>query len=262
MLYLKRGLWMQKFEKIVKTYNLIAKKYDLKRSNPEQNSWNEFLEIPLITKFLKNKVSDKDVLDLGCGTGHLTQKIYEWGGKVKGIDLSDKMIAIAKKSLNYLNFYVGNAIKLPFYKNEFDIVTSSLVLHYVQDLKQVFSEVSRVLKSNGKFVFTMHHPMAEVMTFAESESGDCPLVTENTQKISPITLSPYFHNKSYIWEMCGEKIESYHHTFEEITQSFKDFFVLTDLLEAKPSQKDAKNFKDFAKTNDYPTFLGIELQKR
>ena len=60
------------------------------------------------------------------------------------IDISEKSIAIARKSNPSCNFYVGDMIKLPFKDNEFDFIFSSLAISHVEDKDRVFKELYRV----------------------------------------------------------------------------------------------------------------------
>ena len=145
------------------TYDKFGKVYHKKRHNPKENFYNEYLEMPAISSLLKNIVKKKKVLDLGCGSGIFSKKLRSWGAKVTGIDLSKTLINIAQKENPEINFFVGNAEKTKFKNKEFDIVVSGLMLHYLKNLKKSFLEVSRILKNDGLFVFSMNHPVREAV---------------------------------------------------------------------------------------------------
>ena len=234
---------MSGMDEIKNIYNNIAEEYDKKRANPDSATWNDILESPAIDSVLKPLVKLKKILDLGCGTGILTKKIVAWGGNATGIDISEKMIQIAKTNNRGIEFFVGNSNDLLFDKNHFDIVTSSLVMHYMEDLHPCFAEAARVLKDNGHFVFTMHHPVQESFKVNQSKENGRPV------------LQPYFHNNSYYWRMCNAEILSYHHTFEDIIKNLKSAgFVLKDLIECRPDPSTAGTFADYEFTSQYPTF--------
>lgn len=91
------------------------------------------------------------VLDLGCGTGVLTAEIAGRGAKIVGVDLSEEMIAQAKKKFPDLKFEVADARALKF-EAEFDAVFSNAVLHWIPDAEQVLAGVARALQPGGRFV--------------------------------------------------------------------------------------------------------------
>jgi ubiquinone/menaquinone biosynthesis C-methylase UbiE len=98
----------------------------------------------------------QNVLDIGCGTGwavfHMADIIKE-EGRAYGIDLSSKMIEMAKmKSSNYTNVYFFKvpARRLPFEENYFDLMISTNAFHHFSEPKKVLEEVYRVLVPGGK----------------------------------------------------------------------------------------------------------------
>ena len=232
-------------------YNQIAQEYRKKRSDPQKNTWNELLEVPAIEAILKASVNGKLILDLGCGTGLLTQKIKNWGGQVIGIDPAEKMIELATLDSPEIDFKVGPAEALPFGERAFDVVASSLVMHYIQDLTKPFSEVSRVLKPNGTFVFSMHHPFQESFK------------REKIREENKVVMQPYFHNDAYFWKMCGGELLSFHHTFENIVSSLASAgLYIRQLIECRPSPTTQSTFTDYDFTSAYPTFCVFEASKK
>ncbi len=102
------------------------------------------LEKPAMYSALGN-VRGKTVLCLGCGAGEECGYIKARGAKqVVGMDISQSLINEAKKNYSQLEFHVMDMEKLKFKDKSFDIVYSSLVLHYIKDWTCVLSEVSRV----------------------------------------------------------------------------------------------------------------------
>lgn len=91
------------------------------------------------------------VLDLGCGTGHLTARIAEAGVTVLGVDSSAEMIAEAQRTYPALAFEVADARHLT-YDARFDAVFSNAVLHWVADADLAAAGVARALKPGGRFV--------------------------------------------------------------------------------------------------------------
>ena len=76
-------------------------------------------------------VPGERILDLGCGTGHLTAHIAKSGAEVVGIDSSEDMVRVASQNYPNILFEVADARSLP-YVAEFDAVFSNAVLHWVR----------------------------------------------------------------------------------------------------------------------------------
>ncbi len=93
------------------------------------------------------------ILDLGCGTGELTQRIVAAGASVTGIDASPEMVAAAREK--GLRADHGNAEKLPYPDRTFDAVFSNAALHWIRGQDDMLSEVRRVLRPGGRFVAEM-----------------------------------------------------------------------------------------------------------
>ena len=91
------------------------------------------------------------ILDLGCGTGHLTAHIAESGAEVVGIDSSDDMVRVASQNYPHIRFEVADARSLP-YGGAFEAVFSNAVLHWVRPPEAVVESVWRALRPGGRFV--------------------------------------------------------------------------------------------------------------
>ena len=91
------------------------------------------------------------ILDLGCGTGHLTQEIANQGAEVIGVDSSTEMIEEGKFLFPELDLRVGNGEKLDF-NQEFTAVFSNAAIHWMKNGEQVIKGVNRALKPGGRFV--------------------------------------------------------------------------------------------------------------
>lgn len=91
------------------------------------------------------------ILDLGCGPGHLTQKIAERGAEVLGLDASPEMIAQARQNYPGLQFVLQDAPAMDF-DNEFDAVFSNAALHWMLDASGVVKAIARALRMSGRLV--------------------------------------------------------------------------------------------------------------
>jgi trans-aconitate methyltransferase len=94
------------------------------------------------------------ILDLGCGTGHLTAKIVETGANAVGLDSSTSMIAQARQNFPELKFVLSNARDFRF-DEPFDAVFSNAVLHWIQEPEAVIRCVAAALRPGGRFVLEM-----------------------------------------------------------------------------------------------------------
>ncbi len=97
---------------------------------------------------------NKSVLDVATGTGSLAIALSSKARKVVGIDLSSKMLNVAKKKTikDNVSFVQMDATKMNFQDNQFDIITISLGLHDmpIEVRSFVLKEIKRVLKKDGK----------------------------------------------------------------------------------------------------------------
>jgi trans-aconitate methyltransferase len=91
------------------------------------------------------------ILDLGCGTGHLTARIAEAGAHVVGVDRSPEMIRQAKEKYPSLRFEVMDARQIALDGN-FDAVFSNAALHWINEPERVISCIKKSLRPGGRFV--------------------------------------------------------------------------------------------------------------
>lgn len=91
------------------------------------------------------------ILDLGCGTGDLANKLSALGVDIVGIDHSEHMIANAKAKYPGVCFSVKDILDLG-YENEFDAVFSNAVLHWIKSPEEALKEIYKSLCLGGKFI--------------------------------------------------------------------------------------------------------------
>ncbi|MBN2501659.1 MAG: class I SAM-dependent methyltransferase [Anaerolineales bacterium] len=146
-------------------YDQISAQYaDLLRWGLE-NSWTHFAITVHILLEIAADLKDLRVCDLGCGEGHLARSLAQHGAIVTGVDLSTKMLALAKarsaeiSNLDYVNDDAQSLKKLG--KASFDLVISNLAFMDIPDLNQTYQAVQRILKPGGRFIFSILHPCFE-----------------------------------------------------------------------------------------------------
>ena len=103
-----------------------------------------------IVELLAPKAGEQ-ILDLGCGTGQLTEKIAQSGAFVQGIDSSLSMISTAKVNYPHINFSVADARSFQV-GEPLDAVFSNAVLHWIKQPDAVINCVEKALKPGGRFV--------------------------------------------------------------------------------------------------------------
>ena len=112
-------------------------------------------EWPALEKMMPD-VENMEILDLGCGYGwHCIYFCQKKAARVIGVDLSEKMLETARKRAQGLDIsYRRCAMEdVDFPDNSFDMVFSSLALHYVEDFARLAEKVKRMLKPGGIFCF-------------------------------------------------------------------------------------------------------------
>lgn len=115
------------------------------------------------------------VLDLGCGTGRLLNRLATQFTDLRGtgLDLSAKMLQVARQQNRYsqrLIFIQGNAESLPFADRQFDVIFNTISFLHYPDPIRVFSEVKRVLKPNGCF-YLVDYTVKRELIFPFSPGG-------------------------------------------------------------------------------------------
>jgi trans-aconitate methyltransferase len=103
-----------------------------------------------LLELLEAKVGER-ILDLGCGTGHLTEQIAASGAEVVGVDRSSDMIRQAKEEYPALQFEVMDAREIAF-AELFDAVFSNATLHWIKEPEKVIARIAAVLRPRGRFV--------------------------------------------------------------------------------------------------------------
>ncbi len=179
------------------------------------------------------ELSGKTVLDLGCGYGWHCQYAIEQGAKsVVGIDLSEKMLSKARQLTKQKNVIFEQCAIEDFNAEEasFDVIFSSLALHYVADLRAIFHNAFKLLKPNGVLCYSVEHPI-----FTSNSAQDWHY---DNNKIQHWPLDDYFHEGKRKTEFLGSQVIKYHRTLEtHISTLLSEKFEIRSLSEPKPSDQ-------------------------
>ncbi|MBS0604200.1 MAG: 3-demethylubiquinone-9 3-O-methyltransferase [Verrucomicrobia bacterium] len=97
----------------------------------------------------------RDILDIGCGAGFLTNALASEGHRVTGIDLSAKSLSVAEKrdTSKTVRYMQLDAFALPFPEQSFDVICAMDFLEHVEMPGQIVREAARLLRPNGLFFF-------------------------------------------------------------------------------------------------------------
>ena len=206
-------------------------------------------------------VTGLTVLDLACGEGYNTRILARKGAKVTGIDFSEKMIEFAKqeeeKEKLDICYKVMNAADVrEFSNNYFDLATCFMSLQDIQNFEKAISEVARVLKYGGRFVFSIPHPCTEMVRLHEPEG----------EKIRAIER--YFGTMQYTieWNMARLtrpfRTTSFHRTLTEYFDAlYKSKLVVIRFVEPRPSRRMLQRYPGLQDVLEMPQSVVIESVK-
>ena len=139
------------------------------------------------------------ILDLGCGTGHLTAQIAETGAQVTGVDRSAEMVGAARLAYSNLKFEISDARNLTFLA-EFDAVFSNATLHWIHEPELVLQGVWRALRPGGRFVAELG---GKGNIRAMQDAFDLALVELGAAKAG--TVNPWYYPSAGEYAMLAEK---------------------------------------------------------
>ena len=225
------------------------------RRNPY--SANNMEEKPALFS-LAPKLTGKAVLDLGCGYGENCAAYKALGASVVvGVDISEKMLAVARKEHPDIEFIHADMSDLSFIRDRYDVVFSSLALHYIEDFCALVKSVYEITAFGGYFIFSQEHPLTTAPITGPGWSKD------NDGKVLHYNLTDYSRcgKRSTTWIVDG--VEKYHRTFSEIINSLcAAGFAIEKMLEPVPDREMVERDKRWEKEFHKPNFLLIKAVKR
>lgn len=133
----------------------------------DSKPFNAYYERPG-TLALLPEVKGKRVLDAGCAAGWYTAWLLDHGAQVTAVDLSPNMVERTHRRVGERARILQADLNLPLddlADASFDVVLSSLTLHYLKDWTEVLSEFRRILVPGGTLVFSVHHPFMDFTVF-------------------------------------------------------------------------------------------------
>jgi len=183
---------------------------------------------------LIGNVENLVVLDLACGEGCNTRILARRGARVTGVDFSESMINYARIEEDNeklgIQYYILDAAYLKeLADNYFDLATCFMSLQDIENYRKSISEVSRVLKISGRFVFSIPHPCFEKIML-------------NGKKIN--AASRYFEKAKYIIQWNMERLSipfrtiSFHRTLTDYFDALsKNGLYVSKLVEPRLTEE-------------------------
>ncbi|AIS59703.1 class I SAM-dependent methyltransferase [Listeria ivanovii] len=212
--------------------------------------WHEF-------KKLLPDFNQKTVLDLGCGFGwHCIYAAEHGAKKVVGIDLSERMLTEARqKTTSPVISYQQKAIEdIKLEPKSYEVVLSSLALHYVADFTSVCQKVHTNLKQNGAFIFSVEHP---VFT---AEGSQAWITDEQGNKLF-WPVDHYFDESLRTTNFLGEEVQKYHRTLTSYIQILiENGFQIKSIIEPQPAPE-LKDLPEMQEEYRRPMMLIISSMK-
>lgn len=219
-----------------------------------KESPNNLIETPVFMELLGD-VQGKKILDLGCGDGSFGIQMIEAGCKeYVGVEGSKNMFQMASDNLKGTShrLHLSTLESFNYPVNEYDCVTSRLVIHYIEDTDTLFQQIYQTIKPNGKLVISVQHPiLTSSIKSAESNNEKSNWVVDH-----------YFKNGKRIEPWIGENVVKYHRTIEDYFNSLqKAGFIIDKLAEGKPSENYFDSVEEYNRRLRIPLFLMFSCKK-
>jgi len=189
---------------------------------------------------LLGDVSGLSVLDAGCGNGYLTRLLATRGANAVGVDFSKVFVEYCTRIEAEMNlgckFYEASLTEMnDFESKSFDVVVSNIVMVDVLEYKTAFKEIARVLKDDGRFIWSNVHPVF---------GRDGGAIDIRLPRDSQRNESRYLKMIDRYYDSGGELISGwmskptwqFYRTLEEYSKALKDAgFVISAILEPRPT---------------------------
>ncbi|MEN6315326.1 MAG: class I SAM-dependent methyltransferase [Clostridiaceae bacterium] len=228
--------------------------YKKLRENPD--SANILEEKPALFSLVPN-LTGKTVLDLGCGYGENCAEFKRLGAvRVVGIDISEKMLEVAKRENTGIEFIRADMSDLSYVDEHFDVVLSSLAVHYIKDINSFIAGVGRILADRGVFIFSQEHPLTTAPIAGASWTRD-----EN-MNVLHYNLTDYMRSGQRSTTWIVDNVIKYHRPFSEIVNALiANSFAIEKMIETVPTEETIKRLPYYAKDLDKPNFLLMKARK-
>lgn len=208
-------------------------------------------------KALLPDLTNKRVLDLGCGYGWHCRYAAEQGAQsVLGIDAAAKMLAVAREQTHStkITYQQANIENFTAPAAAYDVVISSLVLHYVADFPAIIRQIHHWLAPQGIFQFTIEHPIF-------TAEGHQEWINDAQGQPQFFPVDHYFSEGPRQADFAGSVVTKYHHTLTTIIDGLlTNGFQLQRLIEPQPAPE-LRQLPEMQTSLRVPMMLIIKAQK-
>ena len=219
-----------------------------------EDSPNNIIEKPIFLEMIGN-VKGKKILDLGCGDAKFGIELLQKGcTSYDGVEGSENMV---KEAINSLTGTVGSVHLSPmetwdFQTGSYDLVVSRLALHYLADLKDIVRKAHKTLANDGRFVFSVQHPL---LTSSIKSAAASSLKAD-------WIVDDYFNSGERVEPWIDKKVVKYHRTIEEYYQLLKQAgFMIDDIREGTPRVEEFNSKSEYKRRLRIPLFLLFSCKK-
>lgn len=240
-----------------------------------KNYYAENLNGPALKRMVGN-VERKQMLEIGCGEGCLSRFFAKAGAEVTAIDLSDALINAAEEEEEReqlgVKYFAADAANLDMLEHQsFDIAYCHMALEDIADHEGAIAEVSRVLKTGGRFIVVMEHPCFSVISLrGKMISGwQTRLRKDGSKEYLYYRIEDYFRRRSYTYEWKHDRLTSsfvttgFHRTLSDYVNALtKHGLVVTRLDEPQLFEEGVRVHPPMKKHYRVPQSLVIEATKR
>jgi SAM-dependent methyltransferase len=139
---------------------------------------------------------------------------------------------------------------------QFDLVVSSLALHYVKDFRKLVADVFNLLNNNGVFIFSQEHPLTTCFSGGNRWTKD-----EMGNKLFA-NISNYSSDgeRESVWFVDG--VKKYHRTFSTLVNTFIEIgFAIEKMIEPIPTEEMLEKYPDYKDLLHKPDFLIVRARK-
>ncbi|MYL18586.1 methyltransferase domain-containing protein [Halobacillus litoralis] len=224
-----------------------------RRNRPE--SPNNAMEKPAFLSMI-GEVHDQRVLDLGCGDGSFGLDLCRAGCRLyEGVEGSTNMLTSAQENLRTVQARLHHGMVEDFKmgRDVYDLITSRMVLHYIEELPAVFQSVYQGLKPGGRFVFSVQHPLLTSTPAPSNQRGGR----------SDWVVDNYFHTGERKEHWIDHEVIKYHRPVEDyVQQLLQAGFRITGVKEGCPEPDAFLEKKEYERRMRIPLFLILGGEKK